>query len=245
MLPDTSSANKLPETQVVIDERGRVLLNRTPPDRLFHGASAVQARTYAALVPALAHEFDVVLPRGLLWFEIGQLQLFPQPVENVFDFELEHELKIALTAAGLVATLILALLRLSRAQYLSRFARTLARARFALRIAQSETSMLRKTHWNEHSAAARPAQNIWAGDQVRERLLDGFAHLLVVPQPIACAARKEIVPPYLGRYTYRRLPTGHAVAVETHSWLPRTSRGVSTGSGIVGCSYSWASSVVT
>src|SRR4051812_3685486 len=72
------TANKLPETQVVIDERGRVLLNRTPPDRLFHGASAVQARTYAALVPALAHEFDVVLPRGLLWFEIGQLQLFPQ-----------------------------------------------------------------------------------------------------------------------------------------------------------------------
>src|SRR5205085_7715649 len=93
------AAYELAKAQVVVGERRRVDLDRAPTDRLLDCAPAVETRARSALVPAFAHVIRVFLPRRLLGLQIGKLELFPQPVEHVFDFELQYELEIALSAA--------------------------------------------------------------------------------------------------------------------------------------------------
>ena len=95
MLPDTSSA-KITAAFVAGRSRtscrnrksssvkGRIFLDRAPPDRLLDRAPAIEPRTHAAFVPAFAHELSTRI-RAAFGLEIGQLQLFPQPVENVLD----------------------------------------------------------------------------------------------------------------------------------------------------------------
>jgi hypothetical protein len=156
-------------------------------DGSFDRAAPVESRAHPALVPAFADKLLIVLTCGLLGLEIGQLQLFPQPIEHVFDFELEHELQIALTASRLSA-FFFALLRLSRPQHLARLTGALSCARLAVSVAQSEARVLSEPHRHEDCPATRTAEHIRARDQVGQRFLDGLAYFLVVSQPIACAA---------------------------------------------------------
>ena len=68
--------------------------------------------------------------------------------------------------------------------------------------------MLGEAHRHEHGAAAGAAQDVGPGDQVRQAFLDRLAHFLVVAQPVARAAREEVVPADFGGDAQRRLPAG-------------------------------------
>jgi hypothetical protein len=53
--------------------------------------------------------------------------------------------------------------------------------------------MLEEVHGHLHRAVGAGVQ-IAAGDQLRELVAHGGAHLVVVPQPVAGAAREQVVP---------------------------------------------------
>jgi hypothetical protein len=61
-------------------------------------------------------------------------------------------------------------------------------------LGEAQPRVLEELHRHEHAAVARLRDEIRAGDEIRQRLLDRLAHLLVVPQPVARAAREEVVP---------------------------------------------------
>jgi hypothetical protein len=79
-------------------------LHVTSLDGFFHGTAAVEPRSRAAAVPAFAcvllvgHTTDTRL-------QIWQLELFPQPVDDVVDGQFQHELH----ATGLSGALALVL----------------------------------------------------------------------------------------------------------------------------------------
>src|SRR5205085_5721848 len=90
----------------LVDQRDRLLVRRAVRGldgvalhRLLHGAPAVEARARAALVPALAHVFGLVHGRGALGLEFRKLQLFPQPVDDLVDLQLDHEADLAVAGA--------------------------------------------------------------------------------------------------------------------------------------------------
>src|SRR5918998_4147 len=96
-------AHELAEAEIVIGEGCRIDLDRAPTDRLLHGASAIEPRAHAALVPAFADELVVFDAPRVFRLQVRELELLPQPVEDVLDLELEHELKVALAAACFAA----------------------------------------------------------------------------------------------------------------------------------------------
>src|SRR5699024_9519353 len=81
---------------------------------------------------------------------------------------------------------------------------TLADAGFLFRAAQPEAVMFEETHRHLHRPVRWPAQDVGAGDQVGQLLAHRFAHFLVVPQPVARAAREQVVPAVILRQPGRR-----------------------------------------
>jgi len=72
----------------------------TPLDHFLEGAPAVEARTRAAPIVTFPHPVRI-LGRTHARLQIGKLHLFPQPIDDVVDFEFEHELNFTLVLATL------------------------------------------------------------------------------------------------------------------------------------------------
>jgi hypothetical protein len=75
------------------------VLHRTPLQCFLQRAAPVEPRADAATAPAFARVV-VVLDRALLDLEVRQLQLLPEPIDDVVDLELEDELITALLVAA-------------------------------------------------------------------------------------------------------------------------------------------------
>jgi hypothetical protein len=198
-------AGELAEAQILIGEGLRAtqalafhqLLDRTP---------AIQAGAGAAPVPAFAHPVAVVgRPNARL--QVRQLHFLPQPVDDVVDLDLQHQLDatIALTALTFLRTLAG---RTAIGQYVAGFRLALAHALGITRVEQPEMVVLQHPHRHPHGAR-RIIDHIAVGDDLRQVLTDGLAHLLVVPQPVAGPTREQVIPP--------RKPQGTGIiAVRSH-----------------------------
>src|SRR5439155_1013546 len=80
----------------------------------------------AAPVPALAHVVGIVERRRAARLELGELQLLPQPVDDLVDLQLDHEADLAVLGAARLRGPLAFLA--SRLQHLARLAAPLARA---------------------------------------------------------------------------------------------------------------------
>ena len=193
---------QLPKTQVFIGERHRMLLHRAPLDGLLDGTPAVQARTGAVLVPAGAHQLllgDGPRPPRL---QVGQLEVFPQPVEDIVDGKFQQQTDLAAAAGAFlraIATGLIAVHGTRRAQQVAGLAFALAGARFQPWRGQPEARVLQQAHRYLHAALPRIADQVRAGDQLGQMGLHRLAHFLVMPQPVARATRKQAVPGLDGR----------------------------------------------
>ena len=183
---------ELSKAQVVIRERRRIfVLHRAPLDRFAHAAPAIEPRTRTALVPAFARPVRFL---GLAdaRFQIRQLHLFPQPVDDVIDLEFEHELDAALVLAAGALVRAFALLTGLR-QHIAGFDVALPDTLAVIGFSQAEVIVLEHAH--RHLDRARTAtHDVGAGNDVGEPLANGFADLVVVAQPVACAAGEQLVP---------------------------------------------------
>ena len=213
---------QLTETQVFIGKRHRMLLHRAPLDGLLDGTPAVQARTGAVLVPAGTHQLrlgDGTWPTRL---QVGQLEVFPQPVEDIVDGKFQQQTDLAAAAGAFlraIATGLIAVHGTRRAQQVAGLAFALAGAHFQPWRRQPEARVFQQAHRYLHAALPGAADEIRTGDQLGQMGLHRFAHFLVMPQPVARAARKQAV--------------------------PRLGQAAGRGSGIDGRVHSCASKVVT
>src|SRR5690606_13871580 len=145
------------------------------------------AGSHAAAVPSLP---GVVLlaQRAGLELQVRELQLLPEPIDDVVDLELEHELVAALLVAALA---LAAAFRAARGRELVAGLRVaLADAGALALVAQAEPGMLEEAdrHLNRPVAAR---ENVDLRDQVGELLAHRRAHFVVVAQPIAGSPRAQ------------------------------------------------------
>ncbi len=190
---------ELAEAQVVIGEGGRFGaargLDTAALDGFLDRAAAIEARARAASVPAFAG--PVVLARlAAPGFEVGKLHFFPQPVDDVVDAEFQGVLDAAFLVAALAA--LLAVLLLWTADAIARFRLALADAFLFVRRTQPEAIVFEHPHGDADRGRAA-TENVGAGDDLRQMLAHGIAHLLVVTQPVACAAGEQVVPACVAR----------------------------------------------
>src|SRR5262249_35730458 len=68
-----------------------------------------------------------------------------------------------------------------------------------LRVRKPEARMLEQAHGHAQSALVRLSDEVPTGKEMDDLLAHRLAHLLVVPQPVARAAREQVVPRRLGR----------------------------------------------
>jgi hypothetical protein len=197
MLPETSSAKI---TAALVDGVGRFtswrkrkssLVMATAFYRLFQGSPAVQPGARAALVPAFALVVGLFHRVGAPGLQVGQLELLPQPVDDLVDLHLDHEAHFAVCrAAGVRAGAVVA----RGPQHVARLALALARALLARRLEQAQARVLEDLHRHQHAAIGRLADDVVAGEQVGQALAHRRAHLLVVAQPVARPPGEELVP---------------------------------------------------
>src|SRR5262249_15129784 len=153
-------------------------------DQLLERTPSIEPRTRAASIPAFANPVRF-FGRADARLQIRQLHLFPEPVDDVVDLELQHELDFAfvLSARALLARSTLTLRSL---QNVARLRSALAGTLLLLRFAQTEVIVLEHAHRNAHGLR-RVVDDIGARNDLREVLAHGVAHFLVVAQPVACA----------------------------------------------------------
>src|SRR5262249_40250428 len=125
-------------------------------------------------------------------------------------------------------------------KYIARLGLSLARALLFLRTTQPEVVMLQHTHGHAHRARAF-VDDISAGDYLGEVLADRLANLLIVPQPVARTARKQVVP--LSRTRSRLIGAFGHVLVVLLSCAARNS--LRSARNFHARTYSCASNVVT
>src|SRR5581483_7159787 len=118
--------------------------------------------------------------------------LLPQPVDDVIDLELEQELDFTLVLAA-AALLARAALLGRIGEHITRLGLALSGALLLLRTTQTEVVVLQHPYRHAHGAGAF-VDDIRAGNDLRQMLAYRFAHLLIVPQPVACAAREQLIP---------------------------------------------------
>src|SRR5205085_7118391 len=80
-----------------------VYLYRFSLDGLLQRLAPIEAGARAALVPALAHVVGVVHRRVAPRLELGELELLPEPVDDLVDLQLDHEADLAFAGAALAA----------------------------------------------------------------------------------------------------------------------------------------------
>src|SRR5205814_4509636 len=78
----------------------RVVLDGAALHRLPDRAAAIEPGGRAAPVPALAHVVGIVERRRASRLELGELQLLPQPVDDLVDLQLDHEADLAVLGAA-------------------------------------------------------------------------------------------------------------------------------------------------
>ena len=211
---------ELPIAQVVVGERRRILMDRTPLDRFLQRAPPVEPRAHAAPAPALARVV-VLAHRAALDLEVRELQLLPEPIDDVVDLELEHELVAALVVAALAFARV-AVRRIR--EHVAGLAVALADAAALARVAQAEARVLEET--DRHLDGAVGAwQHVAVRDQLGQLLADGGTNLVVVAQPVARAAREKVVP-------WRSAP-GRSMKSEDLVSTSRCSRRYSCDSNVV------------
>jgi len=157
-------ARELTKAQILIDEPlvGRV--RRAALDRLLEGTAPIQARACTAPVPALALPFGLIrLPGARL--QIGQLQFFPHPIDDVVDFEFQQEFgTAAFGAAGTFVARFVAGIGL--AQKVAGFGGTLTHALCVGVGSKLEPVVFQHAYRNAHGAGAI-ADNVGTRDDLR------------------------------------------------------------------------------
>src|SRR5262249_28921816 len=111
---------------------------------------------------------------------------------DVVDLEFEQELDFTLILAAGALLPGAALLGGIR-EYIARLGLTLSGALLFLGAAQPEVVMLQHTHRHANRPRAF-VDDISAGDYLGEVLADRLTNFLIVPQPVARTARKQVVP---------------------------------------------------
>src|SRR5512145_199423 len=137
------AAVELAEAKVVVDDGERVVLHRMALGGFLERAPAVEARARAALVPAFADVVGLIQRRRALGLEVRELELLPQPVDDLIDLELDHEADFAVARAGL-ATLVVFFA--CGAQHVARLALALTGAGMRVGIEQAEARVLEELH---------------------------------------------------------------------------------------------------
>src|SRR5688572_1281526 len=179
---------ELAVAQVVVRERRSFVLHGAALDRFLQRAAPVEPRAHAAAAPAFARVI-VVLDGPRLDLQVRQLQLLPEPVDDVVDLELQDEL----VAALLVAARALRRRSVARLDELvAGLAGALADAFGLLGVAQAQARVLEETN-RDLDRAIGARQELAARDELGQLVADGRAHLVVMPQPVAGAAREEVV----------------------------------------------------
>src|SRR5207237_2527927 len=140
--------------------------------------------------------------------ELGQLQLLPEPVDDLVDLELDDEADLAFAGAPL-APLRVAFLA-PGLQDVAGLALALARALVHLRVGEAKPRMLQELYRHGDRAVARPGHEVGIRQELGQALLHRIAHLLVVAQPVSRAPREEIVPGRLGGDADRHVIPGRA-----------------------------------
>src|SRR5262245_41472742 len=183
--------DELAEAQVVVDDGDGIVLDVPALDGFLERPPPVEARSRAALVPALAHEIGLVHRRRAARLELGELQLFPQPVDDLVDLQLDHETDLAVAGPALAR---IGAGFASRLQDFAGLAAPLARALLDDRVGEAQPRVLHELDRHHYRAAGRAGHQVRAGEQLGQPALYGFANLLVMPQPVAGTPGEEVVP---------------------------------------------------
>src|SRR5262249_9640246 len=142
-------------------------------------------------VPALTYPVALIRGPGAR-LEVRQLHLLPEPVDDVVDLELQQQLHAAVIAAAL-ALLARALVAVGIGEPVARLGLALAGPLPLLGTAQAEVVVLEHAHRHAHGARTL-VDEVTTGDDLGKIGAHGLAHLLVVAQPVARAAREQLVP---------------------------------------------------
>src|SRR6266513_4857131 len=186
-----TAPGELAEAQILVDEGLRGPRRPAPLHQLLERAAPVEARACTMAVPALADPVGF-LGRPHARLEVGQLHRLPQPVDDVVDLELEQQLHFALVApSGSLFTL--PRLAPGSGKHVPRLGLALARALLFLRAPQAEVIVLEHAHRHAYRAGAA-VDDVAAGDDLGEIGAHRLTDFLVVTQPVARAARKQLVP---------------------------------------------------
>src|SRR5207248_10530835 len=114
----------------------------------------------AALVPAFARVFVLIHGRRALRLELRELELFPQPVDDLVELELDDEADLAIVgAAGLS---LLAAFFAAGLQDVARLATSLARALVDLGFGEAQARVLEELDRHRHRAAAGTRHQVGA-----------------------------------------------------------------------------------
>src|SRR6185436_711209 len=133
----------------------------------------VEPRAHAAPAPAFARVV-VVLHRARFDLEIRELQLLPEPIDDIVDLELQDELITAL----LVATGALRRRAVARLdELIAGLAGALAYAFGLLGVAQAQARVLEEADGNLDGAVGA-RQELAPRDQLGEFVAHGRAHLV-------------------------------------------------------------------
>src|SRR5262249_54960670 len=135
-----------------------------------------EARASATPIPAFARPV-VFLRFALFRFEVGELHLFPQPIDDVVDAKFQRVLDAALLVAAL-ARLLIAFLR-GTPDAIAGLRLALADAFLLGWRAQAEPVMLEHPHRDSNRAGAA-VQHIRAGNDLRQMLPHGVADFVVM-----------------------------------------------------------------
>src|SRR5690606_28284068 len=185
-----TTLRELAEAQVLVREGRDRAFRAAPFHELLERPATVEARARAAPVPALTRPVRLV-GRADPRLQVRQPHLLPEPVDDVVDLDLEHELQLPVFSAA--RTLASALVAGRRAEHVARLHVALADAVRLARAPQAEVVVLEDPHRNADRSRAL-VDHVPAGNDLRQVLADRVADFLVVPEPVSGAAREEVVP---------------------------------------------------
>ncbi len=220
-------SRELTEAQVIVGEAPRPGLLAAALHHLLEGSAPVQARARAAPIPPFTDPVRI-LGRTHARLQIGQLHLFPEPVDDVVDLDLQHELNLTLvlTTGPLLAR---ALIGARIGQHVPGLGSALTDTLGLAGSPQPKVVVLEHAHRDAYGARA-VVDDFAARDDLRQMLAHRFAHLLIVSQPVTRATREQLIP--------LRKPQRAGVSAAL-------AHGVRMLTPCVACRYSCASSVVT
>src|SRR5690625_692937 len=111
------------------------------------------------------------------------MQLVPDPVDNVLDFQFQQETQF--TVPGAAFTGLPRAFAPALPIDVTGLGVTLTHAALLLGRAQAKPIVLEKTHGHLHRSVGWPAENVGIGDQIRQLVTHGFAYFFIMSQPIA------------------------------------------------------------